>query len=178
MTAGDGSGDFNKSSKNRFLIQNILLILKIRQKATVHPTRNITACLFVMSSAFMTSGFIHLNALQSRLSAYIDATTITNLVCISRSLTERAGVNAEKSIIMFRMDPIIRNLVESEYHRYAPDCPLLVRLEMECLVLGQLEAEGKAMRYLRRNGKTVAWKATLKCATRLQPQKLLCRNCD
>ena len=125
----------------------------------------------------MTSGFIHLNALQSRLSAYIDTTTITNLVCISRSLTERAGVNAEKSIIMFRMDPIVRNLVESEYHRYAPDCPFLVRLEMECLVLGQLEAEGKAMRYLHRNGKTVAWKATPKmrnavAATKVALQEL------
>jgi hypothetical protein len=90
-------------------------------------------------------------------------------------------VNAEKSIIMFRMDPIIRNFVESEYHRYAPDCPFLVRLEMECLVLGQLEAEGKAMRYLRRNGKTVAWKATPKmrhavAATEVALQELRLNN--
>jgi hypothetical protein len=52
---------------------------------------------------------------------------------------------------------------------------------MECLVLGQLEAEGKAMRYLRRNGKTVAWKATPKmrhavAATEVALQELRLNN--
>ena len=61
---------------------------------------------------------------------------------------------------MFRMDSIVKNLVEHEYQKAAPKCPYLTRLEIETIVLAQLEAEGKVMRYLRRNGKGIAWKAT------------------
>lgn len=61
---------------------------------------------------------------------------------------------------MFRMDSIVKDLVEHEYQKAAPRCPHLTRPEIETVVLGQLEADGKVMRYLRRNGKGIAWKAT------------------
>jgi hypothetical protein len=61
---------------------------------------------------------------------------------------------------MFRMDPITKTLVEGEYQKCAPRCPCLTRLEIETLVLAQLEAEGKVMRYLARGRQGVAWKAT------------------
>jgi hypothetical protein len=63
---------------------------------------------------------------------------------------------------MFRMDTIVKNLVEVEYQKYASKCSHLSRVEIETMVLGQLETAGKAMRYLRRDGKTIAWKATPK----------------
>jgi hypothetical protein len=63
---------------------------------------------------------------------------------------------------MFHMDAVVKNLVERECEKLAPRCPHLVRLELECFALGQLEAGGKAMRYLRRNGKAIAWKVTPK----------------
>jgi hypothetical protein len=60
---------------------------------------------------------------------------------------------------MFHMDQITSTLVESEYQKLSPRCPYLTRLEIETCALAQLEADGKIMRYLVRNGKTVAWKA-------------------
>jgi hypothetical protein len=67
---------------------------------------------------------------------------------------------------MFRMDATVRNLVEAEYHTYALRYPGQPRLAIEALILGGLEADGRAMRYLRRNGKTIAWKATPKMRER------------
>lgn len=61
---------------------------------------------------------------------------------------------------MFQMDLIVKSLVAQEYRKAAPRCPYLTRLEIETVILGQLEANGEAMRYLRANGKGVAWKAT------------------
>ena len=61
---------------------------------------------------------------------------------------------------MFIMDSIVKNLVEYESQKAAPRGSYLTRLEIETVVLGQLEADGKAMRYLRCNGKGIAWKAT------------------
>jgi hypothetical protein len=63
---------------------------------------------------------------------------------------------------MFLMDEIVRGLVDFECQKYAPKCPYLARAEIEALILGQLEADGTAMRYLRRDDNTIAWKATPK----------------
>ena len=63
---------------------------------------------------------------------------------------------------MFRMDRIVKNLVEFECQKQIPKCPYLTRLELDTCILGQLEADGKVMRYLARNGKRLPWKATPK----------------
>jgi hypothetical protein len=67
---------------------------------------------------------------------------------------------------MFRMDPITKTLVERECQKYSPRCPYLTRLEIETLVLAQLEADGKIMRYLAGDRQGVAWRATPKTRRR------------
>ena len=75
---------------------------------------------------------------------------------------------------MFHMDPITRTLVDREYQKCAPRCPCLTRLEIETLVLAQLEADGKVMRYLARDRQEVAWKATPKTRRRAVEANRLC----
>jgi hypothetical protein len=58
------------------------------------------------------------------------------------------------------MDTIVKNLVDLECQRAGRKYEFLTPAEIETLILGQLEVDGKAMRYLRRNGKGIAWKAT------------------
>lgn len=71
---------------------------------------------------------------------------------------------------MFLMDKIIGELVEVEYQKLAPRCPYLTRAEIEAGILGQLESEGSAMRHLRRDGKTIAWKMTPKLRKQIARQ--------
>jgi hypothetical protein len=75
--------------------------------------------------------------------------------------------------IMFRMDTIVKNLLDLECQRAGRKYAFLTPAEIETLVLGQLEAEGKAMRYLRRNGKTIAWKATPKTRKKMADYEAL-----
>ena len=63
------------------------------------------------------------------------------------------------SRIMFRMNKTLRTWVEHEFDQIKYKHPQAQRHDVLPRILGELEAEGHAMRYVSRNGK-IAWKAT------------------
>jgi hypothetical protein len=60
---------------------------------------------------------------------------------------------------MFRMNKTLRTWVDHEFEIIKYKNPQAQRHDVLAQILGKLEAEGDAMRYVGRNGK-IAWKAT------------------